>query len=190
MDRVFDYMSEIVPVMLCVLPVAVAWRFFAVAALGRRGLKTSAVHECGVVLLACFCAYVASKTILPGRLMLPTVNLINLVPFRVFADTYRQTVNVGSYHALWINLVGNIAVFMPIGFLSGLCFRPVSAKRAALIGFCGSLAIEVLQLFSERRTDIDDLWLNALGALAGYGVYAVFARLLPHVAAAFKVRAR
>lgn len=69
-------------------------------------------------------------------------------------------------------------------------WRPVGARCAAIIGFCGSLAIEVAQLFSERCSDVDDLWLNTLGALAGYGVYAVFARLFPHVAAAFKVRAK
>ena len=34
-----------------------------------------------------------------------------------------------------------------------------------------SLCIELLQLPQARGTDIDDLWLNVIGAFIGYWVY-------------------
>ena len=40
-----------------------------------------------------------------------------------------------------------------------------------LSGFLISLAIELAQYPLERGTDIDDLWLNTLGALLGWAVY-------------------
>ena len=40
-----------------------------------------------------------------------------------------------------------------------------------LIGFGISFAIEVLQMFCGRTTDVDDLLMNTLGALIGYWMF-------------------
>lgn len=75
---------------------------------------------------------------------------------------------------LLINMLGNIVAFMPVGLLIGAahCFQ---RRRWLLIAGCGlalSALIEVLQaLLTSRVSDIDDLLLNVLGSLAGYGVY-------------------
>jgi glycopeptide antibiotics resistance protein len=46
------------------------------------------------------------------------------------------------------------------------------------ISLCVSLLIEILQLIFYLGTcDIDDLILNVLGSLLGYGVYRLFKRL-------------
>ena len=39
-----------------------------------------------------------------------------------------------------------------------------------------SLCIELLQLPQARGTDIDDLWLNMLGALIGYLIYILLSK--------------
>ena len=52
-------------------------------------------------------------------------------------------------------------------------FRKVTAAGALI-----SLCIEILQLpFSVRASDVDDLILNVLGVVAGYGIYAAVKRL-------------
>lgn len=72
-----------------------------------------------------------------------------------------------------LNTAGNIAMFIPIGIIWPLVFRKLDSHRkviAAGVGF--SVCIEILQLpFFDRVTDIDDLLLNSLGYLLGYGVY-------------------
>ena len=72
-----------------------------------------------------------------------------------------------------LNTVGNTAMFIPIGIIWPAVFRKLDTHRkiiAAGVGF--SLCIEILQLpFFDRVTDIDDLILNSLGFLMGYGIY-------------------
>ena len=71
-----------------------------------------------------------------------------------------------------LNVVGNTAMFIPIGIIWPMVFKELDSHGkviAAGVGF--SLCIEVLQLpFFDRVTDIDDLILNSLGFLIGYGI--------------------
>ncbi|WP_347477339.1 VanZ family protein [Clostridium sporogenes] len=41
-------------------------------------------------------------------------------------------------------------------------------------GFSFSMFIEITQLLNNRSTDIDDLILNTIGGLIGYGIYKMF----------------
>ncbi len=90
-------------------------------------------------------------------------------------------------HMLWlfiINLVGNVAIFVPIGFGLAATFRRFNTTRffpVAIIatGFLLSLSIELAQLnIPSRITDIDDVILNTLGTIIGLAwwyVQALFA---------------
>jgi len=70
------------------------------------------------------------------------------------------------------NILGNIIMMMPIGFLLPLFFRHLRKwYQVGLIGGAMSLLIEVSQLFLWRGTDIDDVLLNVVGTLAGYIVW-------------------
>ena len=69
-----------------------------------------------------------------------------------------------------INLIGNIILFIPGGFLLPKIFpRLRSFWRFLFLAFGLLLLIESAQLFSLRgRLDVDDLILNLLGLLLGY----------------------
>lgn len=76
------------------------------------------------------------------------------------------------------NLLGNIALFVPLGLLIPLTVRKLSSIRSVLaIAMAVSVSIEAVQ-FAERwmgivrSVDIDDVVLNLLGAGAGYFCYA------------------
>ena len=80
---------------------------------------------------------------------------------------------------LWLNIVLNIAMFVPAGILFPLVFPKldrwykVSAAGAGL-----SLFIEVSQLILDRgAADIDDLITNTLGCVIGYSLLAAFRAL-------------
>ena len=102
----------------------------------------------------------------PASVFPPRVNLIPLVC--LFDYQIRR-------EAL-INVIGNTAMFIPIGIIWPSVLRKLDTPRKVIcagIGF--SLFIEILQLpFFDRVSDIDDLLLNSLGFLLGYGIYLIF----------------
>lgn len=69
----------------------------------------------------------------------------------------------------------NVAVFIPIGFLLVLSFHNMSLRKAIVIGVCISLGIELLQFFYGKGfSEIDDVIHNTLGCMIGYGIACVF----------------
>lgn len=82
---------------------------------------------------------------------------------------------VSQRRTLWfllIDVIGNIVVFMPLGFgLAGALHQAKlwqTVRRATLGGFGLSLLIELSQLaLPSRTTDIDDLIFNTLGTVVG-----------------------
>lgn len=97
---------------------------------------------------------------------------INLVPF-VHMNDYaikREAV---------LNFVGNTAMFIPVGIVYPYVYKKINTHGkviAAGVGF--TLCIEIVQLlFYDRVTDIDDLILNSLGYLIGYGIYLLVERV-------------
>jgi glycopeptide antibiotics resistance protein len=64
-------------------------------------------------------------------------------------------------------------MFVPVGIVWPICFRKLDTLGKAVLAGAGfSLFIEILQLsFFDRVSDIDDLLLNSLGFLLGYGIW-------------------
>src|SRR5579883_3209315 len=98
----------------------------------------------------------------------------NVIPFRSMAHDWRA-----GGRDFVVNFLGNILAFIPMGVLLTLAFaRPVRARQVFFLigGFSG--AIEVMQYASGLRVgDVDDVLLNALGGLIGYGLVLVARRL-------------
>lgn len=71
---------------------------------------------------------------------------------------------------IWLNVLLNIALFIPLGFLLPLLSKPFRKWYAALgAGFGVSLLIELTQLFTgSGMCDVDDLFTNTLGAMLGW----------------------
>ena len=99
----------------------------------------------------------ASQMFPPRINLLPMVNLLDYEIFR----------------EMLINVIGNSTMFIPLGIVWPSVFSKLDTHKkviAAGVGF--SLCIEIFQLpFFDRVTDIDDLILNSLGFLIGYGIY-------------------
>ena len=93
---------------------------------------------------------------------------LNLVPFKVIPQTIHMVFIEGQWSYFLINFLGNIAIFMPIGFSLLLYNSSISYKCITLTGMSISSFIEIFQLFIHRGTDIDDVILNTLGAILGF----------------------
>lgn len=102
----------------------------------------------------------------------------NLVPFKEIKRFATHLPQLGVWTVM-INIAGNLAAFMPLGFLLPIVTeRRVRFLKAAAGSFALSLTIELVQLLSRVGTcDVDDVLLNTIGGMLGYGCYALFWRL-------------
>ncbi|MDO5418127.1 MAG: VanZ family protein [Lachnospiraceae bacterium] len=101
----------------------------------------------------------------------------NLTPLKEIQRfwTYREKLGI---QAFLLNIVGNVAAFVPCGF-----FLPIVSRRSKkwyntfLISFSFSLCVELTQLVSRVGSfDVDDLLLNTIGAVLGYLLYRMVQR--------------
>lgn len=95
----------------------------------------------------------------------------NLIPF----DSIKLMWHSGDYWLILKNVFGNVALFLPLGFLMPLVLKRMrSFLKTAATGFLISFTIEVLQYeFAERIFDIDDIFLNGIGAVLGYMIFKI-----------------
>ena len=89
---------------------------------------------------------------------------MNLKPFTFVNDFYDG----------WkTNVIGNIAMFIPVGIVWPFCFKKLNTiGKSILAGGCFSLFIEIVQLlFYDHCSDVDDLILNTTGVVIGSLIY-------------------
>jgi len=101
----------------------------------------------------------------------------NFVPLRTVSGAFSD----GLASPAFAQVVGNVALFLPFGYLTPLAFRRHRSLRSLMVlGLTVSLSIELLQLmmsgvvgYAYKIVDVDDLLLNAAGSALGYGVYRI-----------------
>ncbi len=72
------------------------------------------------------------------------------------------------------NTLLNVLLFVPMGFLLPILWKECrQLKRTFIICLCCTIVIEVLQLFTFRATDINDIITNTAGGLLGYSMAKV-----------------
>lgn len=105
----------------------------------------------------------------------------NFIPFATMVSAFRDG---PDYFALQV--LGNLVLLVPFGFLLPVVWVP--ARRAKIgIGaiLIAALSIEAAQLvvsaaigYTYRQADIDDVILNVLGGLLGFGMFALCSYVL------------
>ena len=135
---------------------------------------------CGVkttVALSVFAFYISAIYVITG---LPNVfymrpdDFIHLIPF------------VDMIHD-WSNSLLNIVLFVPLGiFLPFLCDKYLRLKNTLAFGFLTTLTIELLQLFTYRKTDINDIITNIAGTFIGFALAKLIIKKFPNLLLRFK----
>lgn len=105
---------------------------------------------------------------------------LNLIPFKTiiwFATVGDKTSNQYLLQHAFVNLAGNVVLFIPMGFFLPCIWSSMRAFWKLLLCFTGLiLAVELLQLITLLGScDIDDLILNVFGAMLGYGLWKLSA---------------
>lgn len=156
-------------------PLYAIWVFIRILWLIRRKHQLSWKREGVVQLLVFYLFCLAGITIfrygpdpsMAGRWnLIPVIHTIEIL----WAD---------SAGAFLYNVVGNLIWFVPLGVLLPFLSSRFQAPWSALLtGGLVSACIEISQLvLGTGVCDIDDLLLNALGALLGWGVWKLFFKL-------------
>lgn len=126
-----------------------------------------------------FLLYVLFFSDLFGRTVQTEEYRYNLKLFREIKNFYRALRNGNGFYLFWLNVLGNVAVFIPFG-----CLTPVLMKnRHKLIltielGFLFSVSVETLQLFTRVGVfDVDDIFLNTVGTIIGCLIWLINSKL-------------
>lgn len=103
----------------------------------------------------------------------------NFIPFKEILR-YKSTSGL-----FFRNVIGNILLFLPFGYLITDMVQSKANKCNPLITLLltsiTSISTELIQLFIGRSFDIDDIILNILGGLLGYIIYKILHILLKQV---------
>ena len=128
-----------------------------------RKVKLSAVYYIFSVYLAAVYHFVG----------LPTVQFIrfefnlNWIPFADMLRDLRGTIL-------------NVILFVPLGFFLPLLWEKFRRMKPTLLfGLHMTIAIELLQLFTYRVTDINDIITNTLGTFLGFCLFRFLKRSKP-----------
>lgn len=110
-----------------------------------------------------------------GRVQPLIFDLATAFPFRVNLFPLVNLFDFDNKRDLLVNVIGNVAMFIPSGIVLPVIYKRLDTfVKVLLTGGGISLCIEIIQLpFSVRATDIDDLILNTVGVIMGYGIYAL-----------------
>ena len=135
----------------------------------RAGGRTLAVRTAFFLYLVC----VLGVTLLPVLGNLPKLAGNRYVPMEL--EPFRDLRN--GYGNAARQLVLNVVMTVPFGFLWPLVRQRRGLWRTVLAAFLLSLGIEFLQplLTTHRTADITDLIANTVGGLAGYLLFLPFA---------------
>ena len=103
----------------------------------------------------------------------------NFVPFYsiyYYLISVQEPIMVGV-----VNIVGNVLLYLPFGFLLPLVWQKAQQFRPTLlVMFLTSITFEIIQLgLAIGNFDVDDTLLNTAGGSLGYLFYLAAFRLLP-----------
>lgn len=92
----------------------------------------------------------------------------NFIPFKEI-----MRYNITS-RLFFKNVLGNMIMFLPFGFFASYYLKSEKLTLPLFLILIASSSIEIVQLLIGRVFDVDDILLNILGGLLGYGIYSVF----------------
>lgn len=161
MFRISGIAVNVVSAAFFLVPVLIVLQMFFSKGMSRK-------RKLLVILFAVYIGAVFSATGIPSVNSLVKDTGVNLIPL---VDMVNSPLDYLK------NTLLNIVLFMPLGILLPLLWKKSrSLKNTVLLGLGLSCFIEILQIFTFRLTDVDDLLTNAAGAAAGFILYKLLNR--------------
>ena len=161
---VLGYFFQAVPITCFV---GIVYLIIRVVTVKRNKLKVEWLKEIMKLLFTCYLTGLISLVVLGWwDEMLPIFSFggFNLVPSLIKALSGELT--IGS----WVKtmLIGNIAMFLPLGFFLPFVTERVDRKNIFVVAIAVPFIVELLQMVFGRSFDIDDLICNFIGIVVGF----------------------
>lgn len=172
------YFFQAVPITFIV---GIIYVIIRVVIVKRNKLKIEWLQEIMKLLFTCYLTGLISLVILPTNFwllffdgvflgwwneMLPIFSFggFNLVPSLIKALSGELTISS------WVKtmLIGNIAMFLPLGFFLPFVTERVNRKNIFVVSIAIPFIVELLQMIFGRSFDVDDLICNFIGIVAGF----------------------
>ncbi len=189
-----DYLSHFFGIGIPAVLIFSCFSSYRQRALTAQGLRSSALREWMLQLFILCLFGLAGMVLWPGYHFEGSDGLwgnlvihnareswgsnMNLIPLRMVRD-YLRAFREGDLFYAVVMFFGNLFTFSPLGFFPALLFREFGAKKTCLLGLGFSLGAECCQFFLGRHCDVDDVLLNVLGVMLGYGLYRLITRIFP-----------
>ena len=153
----------------------------------RRGRSNEIVR----LLLVCWIAGIITFVVLPPVLIVGFWSLVldhtfSYYPLFDFIGYYLHSEIINSLRGGYIGgswfvtmLIGNAALFAPLGLALPFVWRRANMLKTVLIGVGCSLVVELIQPFFGRSFDFDDIICNTLGTVFGYLLYLLIKKIFP-----------
>lgn len=212
-DNILEYSFQMLPCMVGALLLFFLLRPLRKRRLTDKGLVSGPWREGGLMLFTMFMAGLASLTLFPanfwaylvdrllypegwflrwgdrtpGSFYPPWPQAMAYTDYRNLFTPFQEILRAFRTGGPWLlfMLLGNIGMFLPIGFSAALLWRKPRWWKSMSAGFLCSVLIEFVQFFIGRSTDIDDVILNTTGALLGYGLFLLFRAVFPRFLSQF-----
>lgn len=136
----------------------------------KREMQLTLVYVC-IVVIARFTFFPFSKV--NGKVQPLLFDPNNIYPFWINLEPVIHLFEYEIRREAIVNFVGNTCMFIPVGIIWPIVFKELDNPWKVIAAGVGySLIIEIIQLpFFGRCSDVDDLLLNSIGYIAGYGIY-------------------
>lgn len=168
-----------IPYIFIALLLILIWIFYRIIII--RKTKLNKLREAALSIFFVYFLVVIYFTFFKSGVL--AINLdqsryMNIIPLKetvkMFKDNY-----MGLGNSLY-NVLGNILLFMPLGFFIPMLFKKCNnSKKILLYGFTASFTIEGIQYFTAMNiADVDDIIFNTLGALLGLICYRIFYKII------------
>lgn len=152
------------------LPMMMFFHFIMLRKSKRNHRETEWAHRVVMYLFGFVLLCILSVTGMPSLYDITFDTTVNVVPL----------VGIGSNFSQYMQ---NVLLFIPLGFLLPVLWKKFEHWRSTLLyGFLFTLWIEIMQIFTFRTTDIDDLLMNTAGTLLGFFLFTHAKENFPEMA--------
>ena len=174
MEIISESINNMWPMLTIFLVVITSVRLAAI----RSGEEKFIFHKEFTNLL--FIVYILLLYELLTRVEMNSMSGYNLVPFQ---EILRYKVGTDNFY---INVVGNIALFVPFGYFISRYVKPKKILPILFVSLISSSTIEFVQLGIGRSFDVDDIILNVFGSFIGFLLYVSFKAIKKYLPSIFE----
>jgi glycopeptide antibiotics resistance protein len=165
----------IIPLIVIPIPFVLIHRILEIKKRQYKGIETTKYREVGAIALMYSLIVIGALTLGTSIFFFDlrfitqhiheSIKNINLIPFKGMTEF--------GVHG-FVNIFGNIFIFMPFGFLVALFSQKEKKTKDTILAGTGiSLIIEIIQIFVMRSMDINDIILNTLGTFLGLKLFII-----------------